>query len=398
MLGSAAAAVKATNNDPKMAHMILDTFPSSPQVEAIRRTIDTDPNAFGQLIDQAIANSPEQRKIGAEELQAKGRAAVAGLSPLGDRQPQRQEILNQGWNLMNPGKANPYQLPPNATEKDYADSIGALDRQVQFAGVQDQRNWQRWLGAQNLQLHGEMLQLAAEGKQQQTEQRALTWVQGTDPTTGKTVMAPLSQAQAMGLKDLAKADPDDQRKAMSARHFLELADNSDPTEPGIMQIINKLDKEGQLGAVASRWNDLMAGRIGADPTGGDFEKLRVAMGLGTTALMNLHVGSRGGSYLMEHFEDMANAKKMNAQTLRAGVAQEIQYARQRAMQPGTAPTGGVGGGALSPAGPLGGGQLRPGATPSPGNVPAGAVKVGRGSMDGKRHYLDAQNNDLGVAE
>ena len=49
--------------------------------------------------------------------------------------------------------------------------------------------------------------------------------------------------------------------------------------------------------------------------------------------MNLHVGARGGAYMLEHFEDLANAKKLNANILRTGLKSELNYAEDRAMLP-----------------------------------------------------------------
>lgn len=58
MIGSAASAIKAANYDPTLAHSLLDTLPQSPQLNAIRAQINN-PQALHQLVDQAIANSPD---------------------------------------------------------------------------------------------------------------------------------------------------------------------------------------------------------------------------------------------------------------------------------------------------------------------------------------------------
>ena len=153
---------------------------------------------------------------------------------------------------------------------------------------------------------------------------------------------------------------------------------NDPMSPaknadqmGALQLIDDLDKRGKLGVVASRWNDFMAGNVGAgDP---EMEALRVKMGLSTTLLMNVHVGQRGGSYMMEHFEDLANAGKMNAQTLKSGVRSELDYVRDRAMLPS-------GGGNVS----------------TTGGPPEGATMKVPGS-DGKMHWSDGKK-DLGVVQ
>ncbi len=149
-----------------------------------------------------------------------------------------------------------------------------------------------------------------------------------------------------------------------------------PDTMGIVQLIDSLDKKGKLGTVASRWNEFLTGKLGSgDP---EFEALRTKLGLSTTLLMNAHVGNRGGSYMMEHFEDLANGKKMDAQTLKSGILSELDYVKDRAMLPGGAAQGG--------------GQS------SGAKQPSGATHTGIGSVDKKKHWLDANNNDLGLAE
>ena len=87
---------------------------------------------------------------------------------------------------------------------------------------------------------------------------------GEDPNNpGKQVMVPLSQAKELGLKNQAKADNDTLNKTLAARHVEPLLYSTDPANPGIMQMIDKLDKEGKLGPLASRWNDFMARKYGS---------------------------------------------------------------------------------------------------------------------------------------
>jgi hypothetical protein len=59
------------------------------------------------------------------------------------------------------------------------------------------------------------------------------------------------------------------------------------------------------------------------------------MGLATTALMQVHVGSRGGAFLLEHFDDLASAKKMDAPAFKAALDVENRYVTQKAMLPPT---------------------------------------------------------------
>src|SRR5262249_44268146 len=126
---------------------------------------------------------------------------------------------------------------------------------------------------------------------------------GTDPKTGQAVLVPMSQAQ--GLTNTIQAPEDTVNKAFAARHWLALASKpgpagASPDDLSIAQLIDKLDAAGKLGPIASRWNDFMAGKVGAgDP---DVTALRTKMGLSTTLLMQAHVGNRGGAGMLEHFE------------------------------------------------------------------------------------------------
>lgn len=76
MIGAAAAAVKAANYDPTLAHSLLDTLPQSPQLNQIRAQIDN-PQTLRQMIDSAIKNSSKQREIGASEQTAGARQLTA---------------------------------------------------------------------------------------------------------------------------------------------------------------------------------------------------------------------------------------------------------------------------------------------------------------------------------
>lgn len=160
---------------------------------------------------------------------------------------------------------------------------------------------------------------------------------------GRQVMVSRKDAEQMGLSGVMEAPAADVSKSQSARQWLPLASThgDQPDQMGILQLIDKLDQKGALGPIASRWNDFVVGKLGTgtgDPeTDALMEALRVKMGLSTTLLMNLHVGSRGGSYMMEHFEDLANAGKMDANILRSGVKSELNYAQDRAMMPKSGP-------------------------------------------------------------
>lgn len=96
-------------------------------------------------------------------------------------------------------------------------------------------------------------------------------------------------------------------------------------------------KPGELEALSPRWNEFLAGKVGTDDP--RYVALRTHVnGLLSTALMQAHVGARGGEQIMEHFQDMANAGKMSKETLKAALDAEREYIEEKAMRPNTKPS------------------------------------------------------------
>lgn len=143
-------------------------------------------------------------------------------------------------------------------------------------------------------------------------------------TNGDSILTNAANAKQLGLHDTMKPDAAFVEKVSIARSYI-------PLNNQLLADIDQLQKSGKLGAAASRWNEFMTGKVGAgDP---DFEKFRVDLGLANTALMQFHVGNRGSSAMLEHFQNLADGRKMDANTLRAGVEAEGDYAAHRAMMP-----------------------------------------------------------------
>lgn len=294
--------------------------------------IDTSkfPQSFAQVGDQGLQQFEAQlglhkqivndAKTQAETNKANAEAGGAPTSPLGDKIPQLNEALAARYAVLNPGQKLPpaFALQPNATKADFDRVDKILDATERAQGTKAQQDTANAMREQTLAL--------SQGKND------ITPVIGTD-SSGKTVLASISDAKDLGLTGIMKAGEQEVSKAQAARHWIPLAtaQGNTPESMGILPLIDKLDKEGKLGVVASRWNDFMAGKVGAgDP---DIAALRTKMGLSTTLLMNAHVGNRGGSYMLEHFQDLANAGKMDASTLRTGVKSELDYIKDRAMLP-----------------------------------------------------------------
>lgn len=109
--------------------------------------------------------------------------------------------------------------------------------------------------------------------------------------------------------------------------------------PTVKYFVDKIkgevqQNENNLGPAASRWREFKAGKIGlADPA---FTGLRTNMGLLTTALMRMHVGARGGEYIMKHFQGLIDEGKQSPENLQAALDQINEYADQLIKEKGQA--------------------------------------------------------------
>ena len=253
----------------------------------------------------------------------------AANSPIGD---DKIDPLNQGlearWQVLNPNKPLPanYKLPKGATEKDF-ERIDKLMQQTENAqGTVETRKQTQALREQNQTI----LKNAQEDRE---EKQGRKMVIGQDKN-GNLVAVGAADAKSYGLTNVIEPGQLQAEKIINARNLLPLFNNNDKEDPGIIQLVDRLDKVGKLGIIASRWNEFMTGTLGQSLHDPDIEALRVKVGLGNTALMQVHVGNRGGAYLLEHFEDLVNSKKMDAENLRTGFRTEFNYIKHRAMMPG----------------------------------------------------------------
>ena len=90
-------------------------------------------------------------------------------------------------------------------------------------------------------------------------------------------------------------------------------------------------KPEELTNIGNRWNEFDAGTLGS----GDqrYIALRTDAKLLSTALMQAHVGSKGGESIMEHFQGLADAGKMDGDTLKTAIQTERRYVTEKAMLP-----------------------------------------------------------------
>lgn len=99
------------------------------------------------------------------------------------------------------------------------------------------------------------------------------------------------------------------------------------SSPKVKDFVNKIRgelKTVETGPAASRWQEFWAGGVGTENK--EFTKLRTDVGLLTTLLMRMHVGARGGEYIMQHFQDLLNGGKQSAANLNAALDQIESYA------------------------------------------------------------------------
>jgi hypothetical protein len=166
-------------------------------------------------------------------------------------------------------------------------------------------------------------------------------VVGIDPS-GKQVLVPSSDAAKYNLSQVREVGSAENEKVTNARSLLTVFTQDDPDDPGLMQLATKLNKEGKLGPVASRFQDWLnksgsvptslAGFDAGDP---DVQRLFTKLGLANTGLMQVHVGARGSTAMIEHFKELADAKVMSGTTLLSALDTETKYVRMKGMMPQT---------------------------------------------------------------
>lgn len=117
----------------------------------------------------------------------------------------------------------------------------------------------------------------------------------------------------------------------SAPHVIRLS-------KAVRESIVKLQKS--LGPASSRWRDFWSGKVGiADP---EFRKMKTNVDLLTTRLMKMHVGARGGEYIMQHFDSMLKAGAQSPENLIAALDAIDTYASDTESSMFDNPPGGGG--------------------------------------------------------
>ena len=133
---------------------------------------------------------------------------------------------------------------------------------------------------------------------------------------GERTKITAEQARQLGLQTKEETVTNDIKvMQQSAPSVIDFADKS-----------TKQIKEAQkgLGPMGSRWKELKQGKVGlSDPA---FSALKTNLGLLETRLMKMHVGARGGEYIMQHFKDMLDITKQSPENILANLKEIRDYA------------------------------------------------------------------------
>lgn len=97
-----------------------------------------------------------------------------------------------------------------------------------------------------------------------------------------------------------------------------------PKVQGLVEKVRRDMQDVDTGPFAGRWQELWAGKIGADDPA--FTKLRTDAGLLQTALMQMHTGSRGSQQMLKHFHEMLDTGKQSSGNLHAALDSINDYA------------------------------------------------------------------------
>lgn len=140
---------------------------------------------------------------------------------------------------------------------------------------------------------------------------------------GGTVMAPSGGGLTAKPVTGVGGEPLMPKLTSSTRTMIEAA-------PKVISFVDRINalidqQEKDLGPAKSRWSEFMAGKVGAPNP--EFTKLRTNVGLLQTLLMRMHVGARGGEYIMKHFTDLMDSSKQSPENMRAAMGELKQYAQ-----------------------------------------------------------------------
>jgi hypothetical protein len=234
-------------------------------------------------------------------------------------------------------------VPPGTTmgelEKRYTDakSLREMGQKDRENAIRDQER--RDNAAEHVKEH-------AETEADKKEKEGRTLVRYRDES-GHSVVENIAKAKAHGVtpENMEEVPSGEKTTIQDARAVTQLLNKKGtaPAQMGVKQLIDGLDKDGKLGVVSSRMNSFLSGGVGALP--GDDPRIMALLDkseLAMTLSMKSHFGASGGRspQMLQHFLDMANARKMSGPALRAGFNAVGDYMEDRAELPKSGGGGG----------------------------------------------------------
>jgi hypothetical protein len=171
------------------------------------------------------------------------------------------------------------------------------------------------------------------GKRQADTANPLPQKPGTDvqffegtAATGNQVAGTSDELKAAGVEHFVKMPALIQTQTLAAR---ELTSPDGLFATARNQILS-LQAKGELGPVASRWNNFWAGK----GLNGDQQAFRGTLGLIATKLMQAHMGNRGGKDALEHFAGLV-PEASTPSALMTTLGNEYAYVNSLAKRPTT---------------------------------------------------------------
>lgn len=172
---------------------------------------------------------------------------------------------------------------------------------------------------------------------------------GRQPVPGVDVPYPADvAAQKSEIADEAAARTASRQEAAEKRKAGQLTGSTKTmveAAPRVKDFIARIrtlvnQQKAQLGPASGRWSEFMTGKVGAPNA--EFAKLRTNVGLLQTLLMRMHVGARGGQYIMSHFRDLVDSGKQSPENLLGALGEIDNYADDLIEEGAQAGVGGGG--------------------------------------------------------
>lgn len=138
--------------------------------------------------------------------------------------------------------------------------------------------------------------------------------QSLDPGIYRALTHGDKQLERAVTSELQKQDAQPHILTSATKQLGETAHELMPDFEQALSMLNNPTLAAKMGPIGSRWQEFLAGRVGVgDP---DYDRLRTFVNLLQTGTARAHVGARGSSQIQSKFENLFNADRMDAATLK----------------------------------------------------------------------------------